>query len=157
MLSTTVQTSNQKELVRLLYLEHGHQKASELSGVNYGLVRQWAVRGNWIQERKQALSQNVTKLVADNVQSELARLEHKTRTSLARSAANMAEKAETATLRASGQVHNVAKTAAIVHRWDSKSENSQNVVVNVALLGVQPAEVSATVIDVDSEGQDSGA
>ncbi len=46
----------QKELVKLLYLEHGHQKASELSGVRYDLVRQWAHRGNW-----KTLSQAVTR------------------------------------------------------------------------------------------------
>ncbi len=143
-------TTNQKEVVRLLSLEHGHKKAAELTGVPHDVVRQWSVRGNWKR------SQSVTQATVDNVAAEIAKLETETRTSLARSAAHMAKSSEKAGLRSSGQVHNVAKTAAIVHRWDAKSENTQNVVVNVALLGVQPAEVSVTALDVDSEGQDSG-
>ena len=48
------------------------------------------------------------------------------------------------------EAHNVAKTAAIVHRWEAKADQSQNVIVNVALLGIQPADVAPTTIDVDS-------
>lgn len=138
--------ANQKELVRLLYLEHGHQKAAQLSGVNYDLVRQWAHRGKWSKPMSQAVT--TTKLIADNVQSEIERLEHETRSSLARSSARMAKDAEQATLRDSDKVHNVAKTAAIVHRWDAKEQSEQNVIVNVALLGIQPSEVQSPTIDV---------
>ncbi len=74
--------SNQKELVRLLYLEHGHQKASQLSGVNYDLVRQWAHRGNWTPARNQAMSQDVTKTVADNVAATLAARKQESRARL---------------------------------------------------------------------------
>ncbi len=145
-------TKDQREIVRLLYIQHGPQEASKLSGINYDLVRKWASLGNWKAFHKPS---QITP-VADNVANELAKLESETRSSLARSAAKLAKRSESADLEQSGHVHNVAKTAAIVHRWDAKTENSQNVVVNVALLGVQPHEVSATVLDVESEGQGSG-
>lgn len=143
--------ANQRELVRLLYLEHGHQKAAELSGVKYSLVRQWAVRGGWIEQRKQALSQSVTKQVADNVLSELAAHEHKTKLGLAKYASDKAQElAERGKLKDSGHFKNVAGGASIVHRWDAKADQSQNVIVNVALLGIQPDQVQAQAIDVDS-------
>ncbi len=147
-------TTNQKDVVRALVLQHGQKVASELSEVPYETVRKWTQRGNWL---SQNVPKHVATTVADNVASELAKLESETRSSLARSAAKLAKRSESADLEQSGHVHNVAKTAAIVHRWDAKSENNQNVVVNVALLGVQPAEVSATVLDVDSGCQGSGA
>ncbi len=139
-------TTNQKDVVRALVLQHGQKIASELSEVPYETVRKWTQRGNWL---SQNVPKHVATTVADNVQSELAKLESETRTSLARSAARMSREAEKAELKRSGEVHNVAKTAAIVHRWDAKTDQSQNVVVNVALLGVQPSEVQATVLDVD--------
>ncbi len=50
------------------------------------------------------------------------------------------------------EAHEVARTAAIVHRWDAKEQSAGNVVVNIALLGVDPASVSASqsseVLDV---------
>jgi hypothetical protein len=128
----------QKELVRLLVLEHGQKVASELSEVPYETVRKWTQRGNWL-----AKSQSVPRPVqtaVNNVQSELAEAEHETRLSLARSTKRMAKDAEQATLRNSGEVYTVAKTASIVHKWDQKS-NQANVVVNVALLGIDPSEV----------------
>ncbi len=146
-------TQKQKELVKLLYLEHGHQRASELSGVNYDLVRKWASLGKWNGLHKP--SQLAT--VVANVESELQTHERKTKLGLASYAATQADHlAKNGKLSDSGHFKNVAGGAAIVHRWDAKSENTQNVVVNVALLGVQPHEVSVETLDVDSEGQDSG-
>ncbi len=149
-------TTNQKELVKLLYLEHGHQRASEISGVRYDLVRKWASLGKWKHIHK--ASQSPVAVAVDNVASQLQEHERKTKLGLAKYASDKAaELAERGKLTDSGHFKNVAGGASIVHRWDAKSENSQNVVVNVALLGVQPSEVSATVLDVDSEGQSSGA
>ncbi len=146
-------TQKQKELVKLLYLEHGHQRASELSGVNYDLVRKWASLGKWNGLHKPSqLSTVVT-----NIENELQEHERKTKLGLATYASKQAKHlSDNGKLSDSGHFKNVAGGASIVHRWDAKTENTQNVVVNVALLGVQPAEVSATVLDVDSEGQGSG-
>ncbi len=140
-------TKDQKEIVRLLYLKEGPQQASKLSGVNYDLVRKWASLGNW----KAFHKPSQVAIVADNVQADLAEHERKTKLGLAKYASVQAEHlASNGKLKDSGHFKNVAGGASIVHRWDAKSENSQNVIVNVALLGVQPAEVSATVLDVDS-------
>ncbi len=39
---------SKRELVRLLVIEHGQKKASELSGEPYEKVRKWTQRGNWL-------------------------------------------------------------------------------------------------------------
>ncbi len=140
-------TKDQREIVRLLAIQHGLKKASELANIPHDVVRQWSVRGNW--KLSLPVTSSLATVAANNVQSELEKLEHETRSSLARSAARLAKKSEEAKLDESGHVHNVAKTAAIVHRWDAKSENTGNVIVNVALLGIQPDQVQAQTIDLD--------
>ncbi len=71
-------TKDQREIVRLLYLQHGHKKASELSGFEYDTVRQWAHRGNWTSD----VSQSVTKATVDRVQDVLQQRKHESRTLL---------------------------------------------------------------------------
>jgi len=93
------------------------------------------------------MSENVGK-VADSLANELADNERETRLSLSRYAKKAAQDSEKATLRDSPYVKQAAQTAAIVHRWDSKEQNQGNVVVNVAILGINPDEVRAEVIDV---------
>ncbi len=144
----TTATKDQREIVRLLAIQHGLKKASELANIPHDVVRQWSVRGNW--KLSQPVTHSLATVAAANVQSEIEKLECETRSSLARSAAKLARDSETAKLRDSANVKNVAQTAAIVHRWDAKSENTQNVVVNVALLGVQPRDVSVETLDVES-------
>jgi len=119
-----------RELVRLLYLEHGHQKASELSGVRYDLVRQWACRYGWTQPRTEALSQNVTRQVADRVQDELADNERETRLSLSRYAKRAAKDAEGASLKDAPYVKSAAQVAGIVHKWDSDSSKGNHFTLN---------------------------
>ena len=140
-------TQQQRELVRLLYLEHGHQKAAQLANVEYDTVRQWAHRYGWNAHSRSVT--NVTKQIADTIQDELATSERETRLSLARSTKRLAKDSENVTLRDSGHVYTVAKTAAIVHRWDQKDQGTGNVVVNIALLGVDPSEVRVEGTTVD--------
>ncbi len=149
-------TKDQREIVRLLTLQHGHKKAAELSGVPYDLVRQWSVRGNW-KVVSQPVTTSLATVAADNVASQLQDHERKTKLGLATYASKQADHlAKNGKLKDSGHFKNVAGGASIVHRWDAKSENTQNVVVNVALLGVQPSEVSVEARNVESESQDSG-
>ncbi len=151
---TTTQKVN-KEAVRLLVIQHGQREAARIAGLNEDTVCSWAKRYGWsIASKPQA---NGHSALVDNVAAQLQEHERKTKLGLAKYASDKAaELAGRGKLTDSGHFKNVAGGASIVHRWDAKSENSQNVVVNVALLGVQPHEVSATVIDVDSEGQGSG-
>jgi hypothetical protein len=51
-------------------------------------------------------------------------------------------------LKDSGHFKNVTGGAGILHGWDAKEQNQGNVVVNVAILGIDPSEVRAEVIDV---------
>jgi len=136
---------SKRELVRLLVIEHGQKVAAELSGEPYEKVRKWTQRGNWLASQSVP---NGVKATVEKISDELADNERETRLSLARSARRMAKDAEQATLRNSGEVKNVAQTAAIVHRWDQR-QTQANVMVNIALLGVDPGEVQATTLDVE--------
>ncbi len=134
------------------------QKASQLSGVDYDLVRQWESRRKR-RAIKHAQSAGVTlsqsapvAIAADNVANEIAECEKATRLGLARYSKRAAQDAESASLRESPYVHKAAQVAGIAFKWDAK-EQSNNTVVNVAILGVDPATVSvdtSPVIDVES-------
>lgn len=133
-----------KELVRLLVLQHGLQKASELSGVPYDLVRQWESRRKR-RAIKQAQAAGVTlsqstpvAIVADRVQAELEENGRETRLSLSRYARNASKYAEQATLRESKAVKAVAETAAITHGWRDKEQGQAQVAVNIAILDASP-------------------
>ena len=63
---------------------------------------------------------------------------------------NMAQQAETAPLEAAGRMHDVAKTAAIVHRWDGNEQG--NPILNVRVLALGKA---AFQINTRQETRDS--
>ncbi len=150
---TTTKEVN-KEAIRILVKDVGYDETSKRTGIKPGTLRQWARRFHWHTPfvHSQAVT-TVTRSPADAHADALADHECKTKLGLAKYASTQAEHlASKGKLEDSGHFKNVAGGASIVHRWDAKTENSQNVVVNVALLGVQPQEVSATVLDVDSEG-----
>ena len=138
--------ATQKELVRLLVLQHGLQKASELSGVPYDLVRQWESR----RQRKERSVTNVTnpvQRVADYVESELAENERETKLSLSRYARRAAKDSEQATLLEAKQVKAAAEVAGIVHRWGNQDKGGNQFTLNVlnvgsfgVTVGDQPAE-----------------
>jgi uncharacterized protein YjcR len=145
-MNATPVKKDQRELVRILYLNHGHQLASEMSGVSYQTVRKWASRYNW-----KSMSQPVTsptKAIADKISDTLAEHERETRLSLARYARRAASDAENATLRDAPLVHKAAQVAGIVHKWDSEKSNTQFTlnVLNINSLDNRLGEDS-TVID----------
>ncbi len=148
-----------KEAVRLLAIQIGVRPAARKLGLNEDTVCSWAKRDNWfvVPANPQTLQAPQAPSPGDVMLNTLAEHERKTKLGLASYASTQAQHlAKNGKLTDSGHFKNVAGGASIVHRWDAKSENTQNVVVNVALLGVQPHEVSATVLDVDPEGQGSG-
>lgn len=122
-------TKEQRELVRLLYLEHGHQKASELSQVPYDTVRQWAHRYQW--NVHSAPVTNVTRRIADAVQNELAENERETRLSLSRYARRAAKDSEAMSARESPYVKGVAQVASITHKWGENDKASNQFTLNV--------------------------
>jgi len=131
----------------------GYNETAQRLNIKPATLRKWAERGSWnVQPRTDQRVTLVTKPIAEAHAEALAEMESETRISLARSVKRLAKDSEQATLRNSGEVKNVAQTAAIVHRWDAK-EQTNNVMVNVALLGIQPSEVlveGRTVADTDS-------
>ncbi len=120
---TMPETSNQKEVVRLLVLQHGLQKASELSGVRYDLVRQWSVRGNWNGHAKAVT--NVTKAIVDNVQSQLQDHAEQTKLGLSAYARRQAEHlASEGKLSDHGAFRNIASGASTLHGWNAEAKPS---------------------------------
>ena len=122
----------QKELVRLLVIEHGQKVASDLSEVPYETVRKWTQRGNWL------TSQSVPRPVqtaVNNVQSELAEAETETKLSLARYARRAAKDSEQLSVRESPYVHKVGQVAGLVHKWGDEKPNQQ-FTLNVLNLNV---------------------
>lgn len=143
-------TTVNKEEIRLVVAELGYNKAGLKLGIKPGTLRQWSARFGWNITRRHA--QDTVTTVTKPVQvllDELADNERETRLSLSRYAKRAAQDSEKATIRDAPLVHKVAQTAGIVHKWNEK-EQSSNAVVNIALLGVDPAAVQV------SEGKDSG-
>jgi len=145
-MNATPVKQTQRELVRVLYLNHGLQQAAELSGVRYDLVRQWASRYNW-----KPMSQNVTnpvREVAEKISDELAENERETRLSLSRYARRASRDAEQATLKDAPYVKAAAQVAGITHKWGDQEGKAQHFTLNVLNLNsleVRPeAEVEAT-------------
>jgi uncharacterized protein YjcR len=137
-----------KEAIRVLVLQHGQREAARIAGLNENTVRSWALRYKWSTPNSASKVQpNGHSPLVERIADELAEAERETKLSLARSVKHLAKKTEKTTLKQSGNVKNVAQTAAIVHRWDQKDQASGNVVVNVAILGISPEEVRAEVID----------
>jgi hypothetical protein len=136
-----------QDQVRILAIQHGIPEASRISGVKQDTIYKWAKRKHWNVTAHSQAVQTVQSSIPAALEDELTRSERETRLSLARSVKRLSKDAEQATLRNSGEVKNVAQTAAIVHRWDQRQAQA-NVMVNIALLGVNPGEVSAKAIDV---------
>lgn len=138
---------SQRELVRLLYLEHGHQLASEMSGVRYDKVRKWASRYGW-----KGPSQNVTtsniRAVTEKLSDELADNERETRLSLSRYARRAAKDSEQATLKDAPYVKGVAQVAGITHKWGDQEGKASHFTLNVLNLNSlevrQEAEAEAS-------------
>jgi hypothetical protein len=119
----------QRELVKLLYLEHGHQIASEMSGVRYDLVRQWASRYGW-KGPSQSVTASSIRVVTERLTDELADNERETRLSLSRYAKRAARDAETASLRDAPYVKSAAQVAAITHKWNDNSTQANHFTLN---------------------------
>ncbi len=152
MVWTMAKTSNQiqvnKEAVRLLVIQHGQREAARLAGLNEDTVCSWAKRYGWkVASKTQA---NGHSALVERISDELATNERETRLSLSRYSKRAAQEAEEARLKDAGNVHKAAQVAGITFKWDQKTNQGQNVIVNVALLGIDPSTVQAQTIDVES-------
>ena len=125
------------------------KRAAEQHNVSYAAARQRARRERWpvasrlntaIVKAKQAAAGSieaatghVTRVTSasDALVNIMAEHEQKTKLSLSKASMNMAQQAETAPLKAAGRVHEVAKTAALVHRWEDRKDPG---ILNVAVL-----------------------
>lgn len=128
------------------------KRAAEQHSVSYVAARQRARREQWPVARRLSKAIEVAKGAArksieaeqgrvtsvtsasDALVNILAEDERETRLSLGRAARQMAQQTETARLTEAGKMHDVAKTAAIVHRWDQQQHPN---ILNVAVLANQ--------------------
>ena len=118
-------TQIDKESVRMLAIEFGVREAARRCGLNEDTVCSWAKRGAWFASPAIIYNKPVKALQApgDIMLHELRTHERETRLSLARSARKLATEAESAELGQSSHVLNVAKTAAVVHKWGDEKQN----------------------------------
>ncbi len=124
-----------REAIRLLAIEFGVREAARRSGLNEDTVCSWAKRGAWFASPAIIYNKPVQAVQApgDIMLHELQTHERETRLSLARSARKLATEAESANLGQSGNVLNVAKVMAVVHRQD---ENKGNVQFSLNILNL---------------------
>ncbi len=127
-------TQNQRELVRLLYLEHGHQKASELSQVPYATVRKWASRYGWTEVCHNVT--NATSIAADNVAATLAARKQESRAKLSEYQVRAATEASQhpKPLSITRQVNDLASIHAKV--WPEDQGNTTQFSLNVLNLNM---------------------
>jgi molybdenum-dependent DNA-binding transcriptional regulator ModE len=142
------------------------KEAAAVHGVSYQAAKQRAKREAWPVARRlnraivqarlaasrslEAATGRVTSVTStpDALVSIMAEHEQKTKLSLSKASMNMAQQAETAPLEQAPDVHSVAKTAAIVHRWGNEQGNS---ILNVRVLAMGKAAFT-----YKPEGQASG-
>ncbi len=115
-----------REAIRLLAIEHGVREAARMTGLNEDTVCQWSRRFDWFPTSPRSNEVRAVSSVSkpgDVHLAELQRLERETRMSLARSAANMSNEAQTAKLKDANNALNVGKLAGIVHKWGDEKQN----------------------------------
>ena len=134
----------------MLVSEIGYNASAEKLGIKACTLRQWAKRFSWNVTRRHA-QQTVTAVTtpANALDRTLTQLGESTRTALAKAhhkaaahaatlpAKDLMSKNTAIALRLHGQ------GAGLVHAWEAKQQQT-NVMVNIALLGVDPGEVNAS-------------
>jgi transposase len=148
-----------KEAIRVLVIQHGQREAARIAGLNENTVRSWARRYKWSTPNSASKVQpNGHSPLTAHLESEMQRKERETRLGLATYAEKQSKHLATkGKLKDSGHFKNVTSGAGILHKWDAKEQNQGNVVVNVAILGVDPSEVSVkgeVVSEADCLGYD---
>ncbi len=146
---TSIQQPIDKEAVRLLAIEIGVREAARRLGLNEDRVCKWSERGKWFStpthiNASATIVSSVSK-PGDILVNELARLEGETRTSLARSAAQLARQGENAKLEASGHVRNAAQVAQIAFKWrdDEKPSHFSLNVLNINTLSIDSPDTDS--------------
>ena len=125
------------------------KRAAEQHNVSYAAARQRAKREQWpvatrlntaLVKAKQAATRSVEAATghvtsvtsaSDALVNILAEDERETKLSLSRSARQLAAQGEIAPLDKAQRVHDVAKTAALVHRWEDRKDPG---ILNVRVL-----------------------
>lgn len=132
-----------KSEVRMMVNDFGYIETSKRLNIPAPTLRQWAKRGKWnVPTRTDQRVTLVTQAPADAHAAQLAEDEAETRASLSRAARQMAKDCEKLPVRHSDKALNVGKLTGIVHKWDAKQQQGANVMVNIALLGIDPESVS---------------
>ena len=149
-----------REAVKTLALAIGVRQAAREMGLAESTVQAWSNRGKWFSDTaatapvirgQRSVQPRATKAPSLAMSDTLAKLGETSRVHLARAGAkaskHQAKLPGAAVTRASGDLKNVVQANAALHGWEAKSGPAAAVMVNVALLGVEPGavEVSADV------------
>lgn len=154
-----------REAVKTLAIAIGVRQAAREMGLPQGTVQAWSKRGHWFDDPRsktavingrQSVQPLATKAPSVALQDTLARLGESTRANLAKAhskatayaaklpAKELMSKDKATALRLHGQ------GAGLVHQWEAKQQQT-NVMVNVALLGIDPGEVQATARVIEDQ------
>jgi|SRR5215469_11874348 len=140
-----------KDQIRLLVASLGYKETAKRTGIKYDTIRQWACRGKWaspIRTHSQAVTTVTANQSIASLESAITELKHKSKLSLAKSVARMAQDSEQANLRHSPYVHKVAQTYAIVHPEEHQPNNILDLRVLIAKTD-SSNEREKPVIDID--------
>ena len=141
----------------MLVADVGYQETAKRTGIAYATLRQWSKRGKWNVTRSHATAvTNVTQAPAD-AHADILR-EHGEATKLAlskaarRGAEHLSETKHAITIvKSHHALRNITAAGSQLHGWEAKNGPAANVMVNIALLGVEPGSVTVQGEIVESE------
>lgn len=154
---TTQNPSINKEAVKALVLLYGQREAARKAGLNENTVRSWAMRYKWSQQPPPPPQPICNRSPADALATVLAADSEATKIGFSKAARKTAEalkerEAEALldkdTAQAAKHWHGIASG---VHGWEEK-QSQANVMVNIALLGIDPAEIEVEGRTVEQSG-----
>ena len=148
-----------KETVKTLVVQYGQREAARQAGLSENTVKSWSLRYGW----KQAIPGSnfthpiCTQAPGDALSTVIESDNRKTRaawsTAARKAAEHFAKLKPSVNTKKAIAAKNWHSVAAGTHSWDQKSVQS-NVMVSIALLGVQPEDVRVSTGDASARTLD---
>lgn len=150
-----------REAVKTLALAIGVRQAAREMGLPEKTVLAWSHRGKWMDDKtavingQRSVQSSAVKAPSVAMSDALAKLGETSRVHLAKAGAkasrHLAKLPGAAITRASGDLKNVVQANSALHGWEAKNGPAAAVMVNVALLGVEPGQVQASAETLDAD------
>jgi hypothetical protein len=149
----------QKDKVRMMVADIGYTETAQRLNIKRDTLYQWAKRYGWNTPitHSQETVRTVRPVEVEHA-NVIAELKGQTKLSLAKASARMAKDCETLPVRHAKLAHTVAQTYAITHEIGQDKSAQANVMVNIALLGIQPEDIRCDASQPQEllEGQETG-